>query len=48
MKPGSSGIGEATKIRTRDVNGSLTVVFRYQKADNVHAINVDIAAPKAK
>ena len=50
VKPGSSGIGEATKIEARDVNGSLTVVsFDTQKADNVHAINVDIATPnKAK
>jgi hypothetical protein len=50
VKPGSSGAGETIKIEARDVNGSLTVVsFDTQKADNVHAINVDIAAPdKAK
>jgi hypothetical protein len=44
VKPGSPGIGEATKIEARDVNGNLTVVsFDTQKADNVHAIDVDIA-----
>jgi hypothetical protein len=44
VKPGSSGIGETTKIEARDVNGSFTVVsFDTQKSDNVHAIDVDIA-----
>jgi len=44
VKPGSSGIGETTRIEARDVNGSFTVVsFDTQKSDNVHAIDVDIA-----
>jgi hypothetical protein len=49
VQPGASGTRETSTVEARDVGGDFTVVsFDTQKSDNVHAVDVEIAPPKAE
>jgi hypothetical protein len=49
VQPGASGTRETSTVEARDVGGDFTVVsFDTEKSDNVHAVDVEIAPPKAE